>query len=326
MRLRKLLTVAILGAFLAACGSGAPQIDGKTKLKRELDANYRAANSRVVQLSNGLQTGTVTNAVVLQSYAKAALKKKPEYEDIIKVLASEGTVDGPTYVSINNRLEEARKRIPKSLETIESAKNLNEEFESIITAARNYDAMLVDAINVLADFTGGELPKLRELQYEGEAPSTAPVGSEYIGNTNYGQWKQDSNGTSFWAFYGQYAMFSRLFSGPSYYGGWSNNRRPSYYHDYGRGSYSSPTGRANQNTALQQTKKQYTSSGRTFKSSYAKSQPTIKGAAPGTKPVFKSSYARSSTNRSPYSSSTAPKSSYNSRSSSSGRSSYSGGK
>lgn len=49
---------------------------------------------------------------------------------------------------------------------------------------------------------------------------TAPPGySNYVGNKKYGQWQTKSDGTSFWAFYGQYAFMSNmlgLMGGPVY--------------------------------------------------------------------------------------------------------------
>ncbi|MFQ3243914.1 MAG: hypothetical protein ACI9SP_000539 [Arenicella sp.] len=339
MPVRQLLVMFILGIFLSACGNVIPQIDRKTKLKNALDISEGLATDSFNYLTTSLNNGTITNAVVLKSYAAAATSKKPEFKDIIDVLASEGSVRGPTYLSIKTRLETARKKITTVLDDIQTAQSLTTELDNINSATKDYDAMLVDAINVLSDFTDGDLPKLRELEYSGEAQASAPIGSEYVGNTNYGQWQQRSNGTSFWAFYGQYAMFSRLFSSPMSYGGWSNNRRPSYYHDYGRNTYSSTSGRANQNQALQRTKKQYSSQGKTFKSSYARSKPTLKGSAGGTKPTFKSSYARKSSGagttssyaktqsgnaRSTAVNTSSRSSSYNSRSSSRGRSSFGG--
>ena len=334
LRLQQIFVVIILASFLAACG-GSPQIDRKTKLKRQIDASYNVAVNRFGQLTQSLKNGTMTNAIILKSYKKAALKKKPEHKDIINVLASEGTINGPTYVAIKARIAEATKLIPTSLDNIESGFNLNQEFQNIAAASEDYDAMLVDAINVLADFTGGDLPKLRELEYEGEAASSEPAGSEYVGNSNYGQWKQSSNGSSFWVFYAQYAMFSALYPRPVYYDHWSVHRRPSYYHDYGRDYYSSPAGRKNRNTTLSNTKKNYSSKGKSFKSTYAKAKPTIKGAPKGTKPAFKSQYAsnrsssssassRSSNSSYSRSSSSSRSSSYNSRSSGSSRSSSRG--
>ena len=51
----------------------------------------------------------------------------------------------------------------------------------------------------------------------------APPGYSYVGDPKYGTWRQDSQGGSFWEFYGKYALFSSLF------GGWN---RPIYRSDY----------------------------------------------------------------------------------------------
>ena len=64
-----------------------------------------------------------------------------------------------------------------------------------------------------------------------------PAGyNNYVGNDKYGSWKTQSNGTSFWAFYGQYHFMSSLFYGSRhrYY-----RSDYSYYrtNHYGRSSY-----------------------------------------------------------------------------------------
>ncbi|MDO6736914.1 hypothetical protein [Wenyingzhuangia sp. 2_MG-2023] len=52
---------------------------------------------------------------------------------------------------------------------------------------------------------------------------TAPAGYDnYVGNKKYGQWQTSSNGTSFWAFYGQYAFMRSML-------GWGSGYR--YYRD-----------------------------------------------------------------------------------------------
>lgn len=59
----------------------------------------------------------------------------------------------------------------------------------------------------------------------------APPGMAYVGNTEYGEWRQDDSGNRFWSWYGRYAFFSNLFFFPSYhYGyrswsGWRNDYR-----------------------------------------------------------------------------------------------------
>jgi hypothetical protein len=58
-----------------------------------------------------------------------------------------------------------------------------------------------------------------------------PAGfSNYVGNPQYGHWATGSNGSSFWEFYGKYAMMSQVF------GMFQRPYYRSYYDDY-RGSY-----------------------------------------------------------------------------------------
>ena len=52
----------------------------------------------------------------------------------------------------------------------------------------------------------------------------APPGMAYVGNPEYGEWKKDGSGNSFWSWYGRYAFFSSLFFYPPYYysyGSWN---------------------------------------------------------------------------------------------------------
>jgi len=52
-----------------------------------------------------------------------------------------------------------------------------------------------------------------------------PPGMAYVGNDKYGEWKKDNSGSSFWSWYGRYALFSHLFFFPSSsfgYGGWNS--------------------------------------------------------------------------------------------------------
>ena len=63
---------------------------------------------------------------------------------------------------------------------------------------------------------------------EGEVSKTAapPGYGNYVGNPQYGQWQQGSNGESFWSFYGKYALLSSLFNMAAF------PVRRSYYDDY----------------------------------------------------------------------------------------------
>ena len=57
-----------------------------------------------------------------------------------------------------------------------------------------------------------------------EQDTVAPPGYAYVGNPQYGQWRQRSDGSSFWEFYGKYALLRSLF------GGWYS---PIGFRDYG---------------------------------------------------------------------------------------------
>lgn len=62
----------------------------------------------------------------------------------------------------------------------------------------------------------------------------APAGFDnYVGNEKYGEWKQESNGSSFWSFYGRYMFISHLFG---------YNRYPVFYNSH-RGYMGSYRGR-----------------------------------------------------------------------------------
>jgi len=56
-----------------------------------------------------------------------------------------------------------------------------------------------------------------------ESSSVSPPGYQFVGDSKYGRWREDSRGGSFWEFYGKYALFTSLL------GGWY---RPIYRDDY----------------------------------------------------------------------------------------------
>ncbi len=68
---------------------------------------------------------------------------------------------------------------------------------------------------------------------EDRLTQAAPPGMAYVGNSKYGEWKEDDKGDRFWSWYGRYSFFSTLFFFPPsyfYYNswyGWHNNYRHS---------------------------------------------------------------------------------------------------
>ncbi|MEM8963345.1 MAG: hypothetical protein AAGD38_17800 [Acidobacteriota bacterium] len=66
---------------------------------------------------------------------------------------------------------------------------------------------------------------------EGETPTATeecrPAGYGYVGDRRYGEWRTDSSGNSFWAFYGKYALLSHMLGGlrgPVYRNEWDAYR------------------------------------------------------------------------------------------------------
>ena len=84
----------------------------------------------------------------------------------------------------------------------------------------------------------------------------APPGyGNHVGNDKYGKWQQQSNGTSFWVFYGQYAMMRGMFGyhSPIYRSSYGSYRstyhgRQAYYGTKTGGTSAYGTGSANART------------------------------------------------------------------------------
>lgn len=86
--------------------------------------------------------------------------------------------------------------------------------------------------------------------------SQYPPGYQYVGDSRYGNWRQDSRGGSFWEFYGKYAFFSHIFGGfgrPIYRSDWNTYRdyrssgRPYFGRNKEYGTNGSVTKRTNKN-------------------------------------------------------------------------------
>ena len=139
-----------------------------------------------------------------------------------------------------------------------------------------FNDALSDPVNVIADLSEGSLSRVNSISREAEMQANGAQnfgpGSQMMGNPNYGQWRTDSSGMSFWEWYGMYALFSNLFDNDRryYYRDWGRYRGYSYYNDYGRDRYSSPTQRKADTATYNRTKKSFESKGRTFKGPYSK--------------------------------------------------------
>lgn len=188
-------------------------------------------------LGGYIRQGRIRNAVLIQQYARVVAANRPDVAKLTKELAKEGTIRGLSYKSLYDRLAKVNKNPKDEKEADQTA----DELQRIEAAAdwSVYNDSLIDVVNVLADLSKGQLPRLHIPKSEARPKEGA--GSYMVGNPRYGSWRRDSSGQSLWAWYGQYALFSHMFMGPRpyYYGSWYGGRSWSYYGDVGRHYYGS---------------------------------------------------------------------------------------
>lgn len=247
--------------------------------QRSLLAESAAAGSDVSRLIVLVKGQSIRNVKLLNAYADIVKKESPELTGIVETLATDATVNGPIVTGLKDRLESANKTITQ---TVKGGKQevlqLQQEFSAIQVAADPvlFGMMLTDPINVLADMSNGKLARVEAMSKEASLQANQSgdygAGSQLIGNPNYGQWRGDNQGRSFWEWYGMYALFSNIFNRPVYYGSWAGNRGYSYYSDHGRNYYTSPSEQKRQQTQAAKTKQKFQKSGKSFKSPYAKTR------------------------------------------------------
>ena len=191
--------------------------------------------AQVKQLGTYLDAGRVRNANIIKQYAIILERERPDVARLTRELAREGTTGGLAFGSLTQRLD----KVNRAAADEKQAGAAFEDLQRIEAAADFvvFNDSLIDVVNVLADLSNGKLPRMQVAR--SEAKSAQGAGSHLVGNPRYGQWRQNSSGQSFWAFYGQYAMMRSLFfrPGPYYYSSWYGNRGWSYYGDVGRHYY-----------------------------------------------------------------------------------------
>ena len=264
-----LLGVALLVLVLGACSG--------ESLRSRIDAAIVRLDAAVARLGDELDAGRLRNAELMRQYADRVRDARPDLRDLVEVLAREGTRDGTMYRSLGTRLDDVRKALPDTGARDEAYAGAVDELNSLARAVvpAEFDRALADPLNVLADLSDGALPRVDAISaaasQRANAATDLGVGSQLVGNPNYGQWRTDSSGTSFWVWYGQFALMRDLIGGPRIgYGAWAGGRDYSYYHDYGRRNYTSPSARQRQTQVESTARRKFTSEGRAFRSPYAR--------------------------------------------------------
>lgn len=233
------------------------------------------SEQRVEQLGEALATGNVRNATLINQYAEKVLQLKPNLAPLVNEFKKDATVNGPMYLALLDRLN----TIKTQPNMFASKQALYDELLNIYQAADTtlYSDALSDPLNVLADMSDGLLPRINSLSKSQSAQANNAqdfgTGEQLIGNPNYGQWSTGSNGMSFWAWYGVYSLIGDVFgSRRTSYNDWGRYRNYSYYNDYGRKRYSSPSQLRKQTSVENRTRKSFESRGQKFTSAYSKNR------------------------------------------------------
>jgi len=206
----------------------------------DVQIKHKALVVQFGDLKQKLDGNQLRNALIARDYADKLIILKPELATIVDTLKIDTTSDGVMYQSLFQRLNKLN-LMPQSESEYRQAAS-----ELLSLAAGSdpivFNESLIDIVNTLADLSDGQLPRIN-IPKSSSAEQTTP-GSYLVGNSNYGSWQKDSSGSSFWQFYGQYALFRDLLSpsygyrgGPIYRDNWYGRPRYSYYHDYGRSTY-----------------------------------------------------------------------------------------
>ena len=269
--LHHIVLAALAVAFLSAGCSG----DGD--IRARIESAVVRVDGALERLGKELDSGGLRNAQLIGQYATRVAEAKPDLRDLVRVLEREGTRQGALYQGLVTRLADVRSSLPNEGARPEAYVAVADELNGLFAAVdpAEFDRALADPLNVLADLSDGSLPRVDAVSASASrrANSATDMGAagQLVGNPHYGQWRTDSGGSSFWVWYGQFALIRDLLGGPRIgYGAWAGGRDYSYYHDYGRRNYTSPTARRQQAQVESTARRKFSSEGRTFRSPYAR--------------------------------------------------------
>ena len=260
-----LLLIIITTLSLVGCGD---------PVKEQIEQQLPITEQRVSQLGDALNNGQVRNASLIKKYADTVMASKSNLAPLINEFRKDASTDGPMYKALLDRINTAKNQP----QMFDSSQALYNELLNIYQAADPvlYSDALSDPLNVLADMSDGQLPRINSLsKSQSQQANNAQdfgTGEQLIGNPSYGNWQTGSNGMSFWAWYGMYSLMGDMFGRRTSYNDWGRQRNYSYYNDYGRTRYSSPNQLKKQTSLDTRTKKSFSSRGQKFTSPYSKNR------------------------------------------------------
>jgi len=239
----RLIALLLLTLLLALTGCG-------NNYSKQLQAEYSKVEKNLATLEGLLYSRQLTNAKIVDIYAKKLAQIKPDFRPIAESMADDSTERGVLYTGLVKRL----KKVNREPENKQQFQQAHQSLVSIDIAADPvvFNDALLDLINTMAELSDGQLQTVsipKDSQMANVRGESVTPGSYLVGNPSYGEYRQNSSGSSMWHWYGQYAFFSRLMGGglynqsPIYYNDWNRRPRHSYYNDYGRNSYGSTSDR-----------------------------------------------------------------------------------
>ncbi|MGO2167894.1 MAG: CHAD domain-containing protein [Pseudoalteromonas sp.] len=279
----KLISLFCLISLLMGCQSREEQ------LKQTIQQSIGKAEVELNNLGKALDNGSIRNAGILKEYVRIIKTEQPELSQVASVLGRDATRNGALYSGLTERLRDIKSTYttPPYDETLRNIDLLRDAAKPTL-----FGDALTDPINMLADMSNGSLARVGAISQQAEGERE---GNQLVGNPNYGHWETNSNGISFWQWYGMYRIFGDVSSRVEY-GRWSRNRKYSYYNDYGRARYTSPKRMKAQSALATKTSQSYRRQGRQFTSPYSTKKSGASGLSRSsyTPPKSRSSYSKRS--------------------------------
>lgn len=280
-----------------------------------LDTQYKELE-KVVNVENSPKTIYRTTLNIALNKLLNENKSDEATQSLVKQFKHDTTIKGTVFqkykseydavkgspVYTKMKTKEAVKDDLVKLKTLETEVN---RLRTTMTAVK-YDENFIDYINIVASLSNEVDPVVIS---KSDLNPEAGIGSQMIGNPQYGEWKTDSNGNMFWNFAAAYMFFdfmsdSRRGYGGSYgsygyhrssnnykynsnnrYDNWNNKRNWSYYNDKYVKDYAKTT-----------EKSKYNKWSKTGKTKYASSFKTNKTLANTTNKISKSSSSKFKSN------------------------------
>lgn len=260
--------VGTLTLIISGCGES--KYVEQEKYQRIQVKNTKAtAETALASLEKNLKDGSIRNAKLISLYADEVEKINPELKVIVNELRKDSGTQGALFTGLKRRLKENASLAKSVRDALDSSQKKDADYFSAVTKNSGtiipeYDAIigaaqvavfgdaLSDVVNALADMSKDKLARVDGKKssdfYKETGAKNVGAATMLVGNENYGNWKQDSSGNSFWAFYGQMSFMNSMMNmggRPYYYDSWNSHRPYSSYNDHYRSRYGSSTVRNN---------------------------------------------------------------------------------